>query len=82
MTYHSTAAAALESAPFASEDRCFCCNARLEGPTVTYDAYPHPDGTLKSVNMHRDCAFAMAQRMICDTWPHRLDSADLRIKGV
>jgi hypothetical protein len=37
---------------------------------IAYDAHPGTE-LLHSVLMHRDCAFAMAQRIICDAWPKR-----------
>lgn len=74
MTFDISAVTALERSPFQVQRRCFCCNKALEiatdGPVVSYDAWPTSD-VLTRVFMHRDCAFAMAQRIICDAWPNR-----------
>ena len=79
MTYHRTFHDAKENSPF--EDygfHCFCCGEPMSGPTITYDAFPTDDGYLRGVHMHRDCAFAMANRLILDAWPHRRDEADMQ----
>ncbi|MGR2680076.1 hypothetical protein [Chromobacterium haemolyticum] len=70
-----------KNAPFVSSgDHCFCCNEKIEGSVVAYDAYPNPDSErLVRVMMHRDCAFAMAQRLICDAWPNRHEGELLKV---
>lgn len=74
MTFDISVVAAKEESPLQVQTRCFCCNQELtnvaDGPVVSYDAWPTPE-TLIRVMMHRDCAFAMAQRIICDAWPKR-----------
>lgn len=74
MTFHISVVVAKEDTPFELQTRCFCCNGELktaaDGPLVSYDAYPNA-ARLTRVLMHRDCAFAMAQRIICDAWPNR-----------
>lgn len=80
MTFHiSPVVAQAESvlypeAILGSKSHCFCCGESLtkasDGPVVEYHVFPTP-GDLSSILMHRDCAFAMAQRIICDTWPNR-----------
>lgn len=49
---------------------CAFCGESLVGPLVVYDMQLEP-GSLEGLAMHRDCAFAMAQRMILDAWPNR-----------
>lgn len=74
MTHSISIIAATEQSPFALEPRCFCCNKELinaqDGSVISYDAWPTSE-VLTRVVMHRDCAFAMAQRIICDAWPNR-----------
>jgi hypothetical protein len=74
MAFEISIITAREQSPIPVESRCFCCNAELktaaDGPLVAYDAYPTSNGIAR-VLMHRDCAFAMAQRIICDAWPKR-----------
>lgn len=74
MTLYISPVVANAESPIRCDDRCFCCDAPLvsaaEGPVIGYDAYPTSDRMLR-VLMHRDCAFAMAQRIICDAWPNR-----------
>lgn len=70
MTYSISAFVAKEESPFDVHEPCFCCGQKIEGPVVSYDAHITP-GTITRVLMHRDCAFAMAQRIICDAWPNR-----------
>ena len=72
MTYHATYQKAVDSSPFEITSRCFCCNEPIEGAVVSYDGFVGSD-KLTRVVMHRDCAFALAQRVICDAWPHRND---------
>lgn len=38
---------------------------------MAYDAHPIVENLVHRILMHRDCAFAMAQRLICDAWPNR-----------
>lgn len=54
---------------FHDENKCFLCGKDLCGPTVEYMGYLMGGTTL----MHRDCAFAMANRIIADCWPNRRD---------
>ncbi len=49
---------------------CACCGESITGPSVVYDLQLEP-GVVKGLAMHRDCAFATAQRIICDAWPNR-----------
>ena len=49
---------------------CVLCSEPLKGPTIVYDVSLHP-GSREGIAMHRDCAFAMSQRIICDAWPNR-----------
>lgn len=74
MTFYISPLVAKAESHFGFEDRCFCCNKPLtkasDGPVIGYDAYPTGEG-MANVMMHRDCAFAMAQRIICDAWPNR-----------
>lgn len=70
MTYHSDGHSALKEAPFKDQSLRLCCGNVVTGPTVRYDGYIKAN-ELTSLFMHRDCAFAMAQRMICDAWPNR-----------
>ncbi|WP_143853348.1 hypothetical protein [Brucella pseudogrignonensis] len=68
MTYYRTAADARAQANFNHSDKCVACDKPLAGPTIVYDLY----GTDQVGNaFHRDCAFEMAQRIICDAWPNR-----------
>lgn len=76
MTFHISPIVAKAESPFETTSHCFCCGEKLDkpsdGPIVVYDAYPsQPGDQLVSMLMHRDCAFAMAQRIICDAWPNR-----------
>lgn len=74
MTFDISVVVAKAESPFQVQTRCFCCNEELgsatDGPVVSYDGWPTPE-VLTRVMMHRDCAFAMAQRIICDAWPKR-----------
>lgn len=74
MTFYISVVTAEEQSPFKLQTSCFCCGKAIQtaadGPVVGYDAYPGTE-LLQSVLMHRDCAFAMAQRIICDAWPNR-----------
>ena len=83
MTYHRTFAEAQNNSYFANvTPQCFNCNEAIDGPTVVYDGYPTADGFVKHVYMHRDCAFAMANRMILDAWPNRTDADPIQTHGV
>jgi len=79
MTYYRSFRLAQEQSNFEQvTHKCFCCDSDIEGPTIVRDAFPTGDGYLKSVYMHRDCAFSMAQSLILDAWPHRRDEADMK----
>ena len=74
MTFHISVVTARDKSLFELQTKCFCCGKAIQkaadGPVVAYDAYPGTE-LLRFVLMHRDCAFAMAQRIICDAWPNR-----------
>lgn len=74
MTFSISIVVEKDRSPFQLQTRCFCCNEEVktanDGPIISYDAWPTSD-VLTRVVMHRDCAFAMAQRIICDAWPNR-----------
>lgn len=72
MTYFPDDESAKSSSPYNYSTQCFGCGDKLSGPTVRYDGYSER-GVGSSVFFHRDCAFAMAQRLILDTWPNRRD---------
>lgn len=72
MTYSISAFVAKAESPLDLQEHCLCCGQTIEGPVISYDGHLVP-GTLTRILMHRDCAFAMAQRVICDAWPHRRD---------
>lgn len=74
MSYYPNANRAADIALFPVVKKCLCCGEEVSGPTVMYDGFPSGSETLMSMMMHRDCAFAMAQRLICDAWPNRNDS--------
>jgi hypothetical protein len=60
---------------------CFCCGEEIEKyAVVLYDAFPSKKGCA-SVPMHRDCAFAMAQRIILDAWPNRRGGYSMKVTG-
>ena len=46
------------------EKKCFACSKVLSAPIVQYQGSA-------AISMHRDCAFAMAQRLITDSWVNR-----------
>jgi hypothetical protein len=72
MTFSPTLTDAIDASPFNWTTSCLCCGEAIEGPTVGYDlCLPGGDSTITRAMMHRDCAFAMAQRIICDAWPNR-----------
>jgi hypothetical protein len=60
MTFYADTDAA-ETSPFNNHETCPACGEPSSGSTVGY----------VRVLFHRDCAFAMAQRIICDAWPNR-----------
>lgn len=74
MTFYASAVVAQQEPGYKKTQHCFCCNQAVteigDGPVIGYDAYIS-DGVMERVLMHRDCAFAMAQRIICDAWPNR-----------
>lgn len=71
MTYHKDAASAKADSPFTTHDVCLCCGEQTDGPLVGYDLVLPGTSGYTHVLLHRDCAFAMAQRLILDTWPKR-----------
>lgn len=72
MTYFNDAASAKAESPFRTFDICMCCGQVADGPLVGYDfVLPGAPQAYTRALLHRDCAFAMAQRLILDTWPHR-----------
>ena len=72
MTFSPTFAEASASSPFLHTTNCICCGTPIKGPTIAYDLeLPGAETPLTRAMMHRDCAFAMAQRIICDAWPNR-----------
>jgi len=72
VTYFKDAETAENASPVATAGICMGCGEPPAGPTVTYDMFM-PDGATNRVLFHRDCAFAVAQRLICDAWPNRRD---------
>jgi len=73
MTYFKDATTGVADSPFEPMGKCMCCGEATTGPTVAYDLVTPDTGTLVRAFFHRDCAFAMAQRIICDAWPNRRD---------
>jgi hypothetical protein len=71
MTYFNDKASAEAHAPFKTYPTCMCCGEATDGPLVGYDLILPGTDHLTRALFHRDCAFAMAQRLIIDTWPHR-----------
>ncbi len=78
MSYFSDAATAANESPFPTADICLCCGKPAAGPTVAYDLTLPGDHSITRALFHRDCAFAMAQRIICDAWPKRRDSEQMQ----
>lgn len=76
MTYLKNGESTDNFTPHGFSDFCFGCGKRIEGPTVRYDGYLKAN-EVASIFMHRDCAFAIAQRLIIDTWPNRRDGTPL-----
>ena len=71
MTFHPSLEAAETGSPFNTHDICMCCGEKADGPLIGYDlTLPNPEGHVRAL-FHRDCAFAMAQRIIIDAWPNR-----------
>jgi hypothetical protein len=71
MSYFKDRAAAEAGAHFRLSTTCLCCGEETDGPLVSYDLILPGTDYYTSVLLHRDCAFAMAQRLITDTWQHR-----------
>lgn len=67
MTFYADRADAEKRSHTPIPETCAVCGDALGWPVVQYDVL----GEEKDLWMHRDCAFAMAQRIICDAWPHR-----------
>jgi hypothetical protein len=68
MTYYASPEEARAKSHFVLTTKCVACDKPLSGATIVYDLY----GTEPTGNtFHRDCAFEMAQRIICDAWPNR-----------
>lgn len=78
MTYYKDGQAAEADSPFNPAAICMCCGEAPAGPTVGYDLVMPETGTSSRVLFHRDCAFAMAQRIIMDAWPNRRDGEFMR----
>lgn len=70
MSFHPSLQHAHENSPIRTHDICLCCGKPASGPLVGYDLVRTSEG-YERVLMHRDCAFAMAQRIIMDAWPNR-----------
>lgn len=70
MTFHNNLGAAQSDSPFQTYETCMCCGEPADGPLVGYDMNLPQLGHVRAL-FHRDCAFAMAQRFICDAWPNR-----------
>lgn len=70
VTFHPSIDHAHENSPFQTRDTCLCCGQPASGPLIGYDLELE-NGTFSRALMHRDCAFAMAQRIIMDAWPNR-----------
>lgn len=71
MTYFKDRASAEEGAVSNVHPICLCCGDPTDGPLVGYDLFMPETDHYTRVLLHRDCAFAMAQRLIIDTWPNR-----------
>lgn len=72
MSYYKSSEDAVKDGLFGwrnPPDKCFGCGKNLGGPIVVYDGYDEEKS--KTIWMHRNCSFEMAQRMICDAWPNR-----------
>lgn len=73
MTYHKNEAAFAAETPIVTGETCLCCGEAAKGPTVGYDLVLPGTSHYTRIPFHRDCAFAMAQRIISDAWPNRRD---------
>jgi hypothetical protein len=71
MTFHLSLEAAEQDSPFNTHDVCMCCGKKVVGPLIGYDLTLPNSDILTRALFHRDCAFAMAQRIIMDAWPNR-----------
>lgn len=72
MTYSADLEAArIKAGSMAIYEICLCCGKEAAGPTVAWDLMLPEDNAYRRVFFHRDCAFGMAQGMICDVWPNR-----------
>lgn len=70
MTYYKNPELARVNSLYKTTTKCAACGSPLTGATVVYDLY----GTeIVGHAFHRNCAFEMAQRIICDAWPNRHD---------
>jgi hypothetical protein len=79
MSYFKDADSAAASSPYNKPESCFGCGQSLEGPTVRHDGYLS-GGKGHSLFLHRDCAFAMAQRMSIDAWKNRRDGKPMWVE--
>ena len=70
MTFYKDLETASESS-FNNSDTCLCCGEPSNGPLVGYDLILPGSEIYTRALFHRDCAFAMAQRIIVDAWPNR-----------
>lgn len=70
MTFYADADAA-QASPFNTHQICLSCGEPTDGATVGYDLILPGTKIYTRALFHRDCAFAMAQRIICDAWPNR-----------
>jgi hypothetical protein len=71
VTFHKDLQAAHNDSPFQTHDTCLCCGEPADGPLVGYDLTLPGTDIYSRALFHRDCAFAMAQRIIMDAWPNR-----------
>jgi hypothetical protein len=70
MTFYANADAA-QASPFNTHKTCLSCGEPIDGPTVGYDLILPGTKIYTRALFHRDCAFAIAQRIICYAWPNR-----------
>lgn len=70
MTFHPSPEDAHKDSVYDTYDTCLCCGEPASGPLVGYDLML-TENQFRRALMHRDCAFAMAQRIIVDAWPNR-----------
>jgi hypothetical protein len=78
MTYFADFEKASAFVPYNEPKQCFGCGKELLGPIVRYDGYGE-NGVGQSEYFHRDCAFAVAQRLILDTWPNRREGVPMSV---